>query len=275
MREKGNQTESHIEDGTLLPPPDALEQEAPAEEPNDDAKQSQPDPRDQEIRELRKQLRASAKRIRELEESERAWAERARRLSAEEKPHEEEAAADEDLDVIEALTSDGAKGLDKILRKLGYARVEDVEQRIEQTRAHMTRDAKLIARYPDLADENSDFFRATAQRYQELVKNPALRDSGMLLELAAELAEGDLALRRRQARGGRDFGLDDDESEEERVERVRAQAGSRGRRAAEQTPDDDELTPLQKRIAARFGISEDAYRKRARQGVQISGLPRR
>ncbi|NWG75087.1 MAG: hypothetical protein HXY24_10855 [Rubrivivax sp.] len=286
-------TERHEDaepDGVVLisapdDPPEEPSPEPPAEG-GEAKKPAEEDPRERQLRELRRELRSSRKRISELEESERAWAERARAKAgkAEEEPPAKPADEEPDLDVIEALTSEGVKGLDKVLKKLGYARVEDVEAKIERTRAHLTRDAKLLGRYPDLGDEKSEFFQAAARRYGELAQNPALQESGMLMELAAELAEGDLKLGRGAAKAERrrsraaeyeDEDLDEgEETEDERIERVRAQAGSRGRGAVRESAD-NELTPLQRKIAARIGVSEEAYRKRAKAGVQMSGLPRR
>lgn len=285
------------DDATLIAPPDQDGEDTPPEEPPEgggepDKKAAEEDPRDKQIKELRRQLRGKDKRIREVEDSERTWAERARGRAekAEDREPAKPAEEEPDLDVIEALTNEGAKGLDKVLKKLGYARVEEIDAKIERTRAHMTRDAHLIARYPDLAKEDSPFFEAAAKRYEQLAQNKGVKESGMLMELAAELAEGDLGVRRKAASGDRrrerepdpddddldrDEGDDDQEPEDKRVERVRAQAGSRGRGATRERVDDDELTPLQKRLAQRFGISEDAYRKRAKSGVQMSGLPRR
>ncbi|MBM3744175.1 MAG: hypothetical protein FJW34_00085 [Acidobacteria bacterium] len=280
------------DDVTLIAPPDQDGEETPPAELREggegEEKKGAEDARDKELKELRRQIRGERKRIRELEESERAWAERARgRGDAGQTPPAKADATEEEpeLDVIEALTSEGVKGLDKVLKKLGYARVEELDAKIEKTRTQLTKDARLLGRFPDLGDENSDFFKATARRYEGLSQNPGIKDSGMLMELAAELAEGDLGLRRASKddrRRQRDADLDDEEdrddgqeTEADRVRRVQAQAGSRGRGSAREGADDDELTPLQKRIAARFGITEEAYRKRAKSGVQMSGLPRR
>jgi len=281
------------EPGAEGEPEAVVEVEAAGEaEPDKDKKAAEVEPSPREVKALRRELRQARGRIGELEASERHWSEVARTRQPVEEAPEKPPAAEEEIDVIEALTDEGAKGLDKVLKRLGYARVEDIDQKIERTRGQITQDARLLGRFPDLGDEKSEFFAATAKRYEQLKKNEGIRGSGMLMELAAELAEKDLGGGKKPQSGGRrrepegdeddDGGYSDDraaadepENEEDRIERVRAQAGSRGRRPAREAEPNDDLSPLQKKIAARLGVSEEAYRKRAKAGVRISGLPRR
>jgi len=283
------------EPGAEGEPEAVVEVEAAGEGEPDKEKKPEGDAATREAKALRRELRQARGRIGELEASERHWSEVARAGQRQEHPPAEAGAtgapAEEEIDVIEALTSDGAKGLDRVLRKLGYARVEEIDQKIERTRGQITQDARLLGRFPELGDEKSEFFAATAKRYEQLKGNKGIRESGMLMELAAELAEKDLGTgkkapsgdRRREPEGDQDddrdysddrAAADEHENEDDRIERVRAQAGSRGRRPAREAEPSDDLSPLQKRIAGRLGVSEEAYRKRAKAGVRISGLPR-
>jgi hypothetical protein len=285
------------EPGAEGEPEAVVEVEAAGEgEPDKGKKAEEAELTPRELKALHRELRQARGRIGELEASERHWSEVARAGQRQEHPPAEAGAtgapAEEEIDVIEALTSDGAKGLDRVLRKLGYARVEEIDQKIERTRAQITQDARLLGRFPDLGDEKSEFFALTAKRYEQLKGNKGIRESGMLMELAAELAEKDFATGKKAQGGGRrrereadddDEGgyshdraaADEPENEEDRIERVRAQAGSRGRRPAREAEPNDDLSPLQKKIAAKLGVSEEAYRKRAKAGVRMSGLPRR
>lgn len=251
-------------------------------------KKSEEDPRDRDLKNLRREARRQTARIRELEDSERHWAEAARSgRGAEAEPPEKSAPVEEtEIDLIGAITDGGVKGLEGVLKQLGYVKEADVQDRIERTRGQITNDARLLAKFPDLGDEESEFFAATARRYERLKANKAIRESGMLMELAAELAEKDVADGDGRKRSGarrrpeaepddEDPERDEGEAEDERVDRVRAQAGSRGARPARESPASDELSPLQRRIAKKFEISEDAYKKRAKAGVRMSGLPRR
>lgn len=82
----------------------------------------------------------------------------------------------------------------------------------------------------------------------------------------------------------REDGLEEEYRERERVDRVRRQAGARGRgterdRGRRET-DADELDTTQKTIVSKLkaaggDISEDGYRKRAQAGIRMSGLPTR
>jgi hypothetical protein len=289
---KSEEAEPTSDERTFAPPDEGDEVEHPegeTEKASDDGeKKAEEDPRDREMKQLRRELRRTGSRIRELEESERHWAEVARAgRGAEAEPTEKAAPAEQpEIDVIDAITNEGVKGFEKVLKQLGYVKEADVQDRIERTRGQITQDARLLSKFPDLADEDSEFFAATAKRYEGLKKNNGIRESGMLMELAAELAEKDLA-RRGDARTGKNRRREepepDDEDpdrggvedEDERVERVRAQAGTRGQRPTRESAASEELSPLQRRIAKKFEISEDAYRKRAKAGVRMSGLPRR
>ena len=279
------------EPGAEGEPEAVVEVEAAGEGEPDKEKKPEGDAATREAKALRRELRQTRGRIGELEASERHWSEVARTRQPVEEAPEKPPAAEEEIDVIEALTDEGAKGLDKVLKRLGYARVEDIDQKIERTRGQITQDARLLGRFPELGDEKSEFFAATAKRYEQLKGNKGIRESGMLMELAAELAEKDLGTgkkapsgdRRREPEGDQDddrdysddrAAADEHENEDDRIERVRAQAGSRGRRPAREAEPSDDLSPLQKRIAGRLGVSEEAYRKRAKAGVRISGLPR-
>jgi hypothetical protein len=64
------------------------------------------------------------------------------------------------------------------------------------------------------------------------------------------------------------------EKETARLRRVAAQtgAGSGARPAATATDDDEGLTPEQIRVADAFGVSHEAYAKRAKAGVSMKGL---
>jgi hypothetical protein len=154
------------------------------------------------------------------------------------------------------------KALAEGLRKHGFITEAEAEKRAEAIVKKARTEMDLHARYPDLADQESEMFRETAKQYK------ALGDNGLTkaerLELAAEKAE--LALRR----SGK---WQDKDDEAERAARAKAQSGDKGRSPGDPgaTGDDDTLTPNQKRIAAAMGVSEDAYKKRAKEGIRFSG----
>ena len=91
------------------------------------------------------------------------------------------------------------------------------------------------------------------------------------MEMAAERAE--LSLIRSGKRKTPQQQADDTKAqrEQERRARIAAQAGDRGGRTAEGAEEDEELTPEQKHIVASMGITEEAYKKRAKEGVKVRG----
>lgn len=167
---------------------------------------------------------------------------------------------EDDTDVLDLITTKGAKGLDELLAKRGYMRADEVERTVNQKATAIARENKLLSDYPDLKDTDSDFFKATAKEYASL--KGSVPDH-VAMEMAAERAE------LKALKAGKAKAADADE----RSSRARAQAGDTGTRrrpAAEPDDDDDTLTDEQKRVADSFGISHEAYAKRAKAGVNMS-----
>jgi len=255
----------------------------PASKPADKAK-DKPD----DAGELRKQLQAQEQRIRELSDSERYWAEQARgRTPAADEPDEpaanlkpdpeEEESADEFLD---RLSKEGpravAKVAEKIAAKAGYVRKEDVEkiatkiasEIVERKAGRMSADARLIAEHPELKDEKSPVFIATAAVYREMIgRDPKLKDSPETLFLAARVAKAEFKAAAGSRRDPDDEAGDyreDREDREDRRRRIDAQQGPTGRgRSTPYEGDDDPIGPAQRDVLdlfARVGLEEKDYR---------------
>lgn len=192
------------------------------------------------------------------------WADKAK-ASAPAKPAE----AEDDTDVLETITTKGAKGFDELASKRGFIRKDEVNELINQRASVLTREQELIGQYPDLKNKNSDFFKATALHYGALVKDGTPQHIAM--GLAAEKAELEGIRSGKIKLPGAE--PTKEEKETARLARIAAQSGEGGgRRPAAADPDDDgELTPEQKHIARSMGISEEAYAKRAKAGVSIKG----
>lgn len=177
-------------------------------------------------------------------------------------------AADDDPDVLEAITTGGAKGFDALAEKRGFVKKADVETMINSKATQLTKEQELIGRYPDLKKKDSEFFKSTALHYGELVKDGTPQSVAM--ELAAERTELELMRAGKIKAPGAE--PTKEEKETARLARVAAQAGeSGGRRAAAADEGDDELSPEQKRIADAMGVSHEAYLKRAKAGVKMGG----
>jgi hypothetical protein len=203
----------------------------------------------------------------EHQRSSQYWAEKAR-AGAQAAPA---AAAEEEPDVLEAITTGGAKGFDALAKKRGFIQRDEVETLINQRAASLTEEQQLMQDYPDLKNKTSDFFKATAGNYGRLVKDGvpqhvAMGQAARATELEF-LKAGKLKL---PAAIAADTAA---EKEEKRLARIAAQTGDKGRRGAAAEEDvDEELSPQQKHMCAAMGISEEAYKKRAQAGVAMKGL---
>jgi hypothetical protein len=178
-------------------------------------------------------------------------------------------------DLLDLITTQGPKGLNAYLKKQGLVSRDQVEAMVNTKAAQLAKETELVGRYADLKDQNSDFFKATAAEYGELVKGGVPQHLAM--EMAAERAElrgirsGKLKTPAQQTEEAKA------QKEADRLARIKAQGGDRGNRAPAETEDDDVLSDNDraavKQLAEALDISvEDAekrYVARAKQGVNV------
>ncbi len=207
----------------------------------------------------------------ELEESKRATEFWHGKAKSSEKPAAAAVADEPEEDILEAITTKGAKGLDAILAKRGYVRAVDVDAKVNARAEALTKEQQLLEQYPDLKKKDSEFFKQAAMFYGELVK--ANTSPAVAMEMAAErtelkfMREGKIKTPSQQAEDAKA------QREKDRRARIAAQSGeSGGRTSAAADEEDDELTDVQKNIARSMGISEDAYKARAKKGVAMKGI---
>lgn len=219
---------------------------------------------------LEKTIAELREQVAESQRTAQFWAERAQTPAA---PAQAPAAPEpeEEIDVLEAITTEGATGFDRLAEKRGFIKRTEVEQLIDsrataiQT-AH-AQEQQLLDQYPELKNRQSDFFKATASHYGALVKSgtPATTAMG----IAANMAELEFM---RSGKLKTPDGGGAGSREADRLARIAAQGGSAGpRRPSGAETDDDSLTAEQKHIAQMMGITEEAYLKRAKAGVQMGG----
>lgn len=180
-------------------------------------------------------------------------------------------AAEPEEDILDIVTK-GPKAFDEFMRKRGYAKVDEVDSKVNAKAAALQAEQELYASYPELKNTKSEFFTATAMEYGALVKE------GVPESAAMRLAADRVALREIQG-GKRKTPAQISEDEKaakaaERAARAAAQSGDRGGRPAEGSEEDEELTPEQKHIISAMGISEEAYKKRAKEGVRMAAKMR-
>ncbi len=208
------------------------------------------------------------------------WHEKATARAEPAKATREDKEDDKDDDVLEAITVGGAKGLDALLAKRGYVRGEEVDKRVNAKAAALQQEQQLIAEYPDLKKKDSEFFKATAIRYGELIKADVA--PGVAMRMAAEstelafLREGKLQTPAEQKA----------EKDRERKARATAAGGEHTTRTQQGDPEDDELTPQQMRIVRSMLVGSpgkdgkpmdeaaavEVYKTRAKAGVQMKGI---
>jgi hypothetical protein len=222
----------------------------------------------------------------EAKQSEKYWADRARPAATATQVDEEEQIEVSDLippkvtgktDVDESIFNDpdkwlaaiskGPAAIKTLIKAEGFvnaAEVADIAAKVARRsiaveRTKIGTDNRLMTAFPELADNKSELFRATAEEYQELVEfDPDAKKSPATLFAAAKAAKTRLAAAKPRA-------TDDDEeygydrAESSRQARVAGQDGSRNGRGALQE-ETDTLGPQARQIAKLMGISEDEMR---------------
>lgn len=275
-----------------------IDQIAPGQAP-EPAAQPEKKKDDDPIRELRDEFKSIKRELAETREDAKYWREQANRggRATPEPEAEPEPEPDlGDLDLTEVVTANDSKGLVSALKKLGFVSRKEVEAEIAQKTGQLTHEAKLYSEFPDMQDDASELFQRTAEIHQDLCRDPDMAKSKRLIETATKMAAAELGIEPRSTRRARPSESDrtprrervedsdrrgDYEDEEERVSRVRAQQGVRGRtpgRKAENPDATEELSPTQKTIVQRLrdagaNITEEGYAKRALRGISMSGLP--
>lgn len=137
-----------------------------------------------------------------------------------------------------------------------------VDGKINKAQRAMLADAEILQKYPDLQKSDSPLAQRTKEIYREIMTEDKSTPKATALKLAARTAAAELK-----------------ETRESREERIARQSGGRdgGRSGGYDGGDDeDDLSPVQKRILAGFNadggitVSEDAYKRRAKAGVNVS-----
>jgi hypothetical protein len=185
------------------------------------------------------------------------------------------AEAEDTTDLLDLIGTKGAKGLDDYLKAKGFVKGSDVAAAVNTKAQEISREAGVVGRFPELKDQNSEMFKATARHFAELeaegIKGTRATEVATAMAYAELLEAGKITPRGKKAAEPNAGGTDDDQRESDRLRRVRAQEGDNGRRTGGGGGGkDDELDPVQKRMVEAFGITEEAYKKRAKEGVQFA-----
>jgi hypothetical protein len=270
---------------------DPTEEEPGQPEASAEVKKPAETPEQGLLKEMRRSMKELRTSVSQANQTAQFWMQKAQGTQEKAAP-----AAEEEpklsVDLVEAIANGDVKAITAALKEMGFARTSDVQRDVDRkltgSRNAQNSDQALIDEYPELADSKSEFFRVTAEIYNNLLReDPSLKGSNVLTKVAAELAEKRLGLDEpAPARGRRAAAREEDDEEEEdgaeadRVRRVAQQSGGRNRRPAQADPASTELDRMQKSIVAKLraaggDISEEGYKKRATAGIRMSGLPTR
>jgi hypothetical protein len=214
--------------------------------------------------------------------------------------------------LVEDLSKLGRDALAKrgFLRKADVVKMVREESRkaaktaatqvVKHARTEVTRESVVIREFPDLANPESDLFKATAAHVRNAVRlDPNAAKNPTTLYLAAQAAKAELGAK--SARGARpqdgdrqqnrpgplndDFELEEDDedrepvlrerpSRSERDIRIASQQGDRGRggRSKVQGDDDDFVMDADARnVAAQMGITADEFKTEATRVRKAAG----
>jgi len=236
--------------------------------------------KDENVTITRAELASLNRRLEESEKSERDWAAFHRNgapRNAAAPVEEEEEDASEFLD--DSVNDDGVEGdtpeklVDEFaaegvaaLKKRGFITAKDAQKLAADTAVRVAReligrerqksasDTTIMGEFPELKDQNSELFKATAKIYQKAVAmDPGATKTPVALYLAAQAAKAGLRTSRKAADDG------DGEAEEDRRERANAQDfRSRGRGTVDDD-DGDMMGADAKAVAKAMGLSNEEF----------------
>ncbi len=219
-----------------------------------------------ELARLKTENEALQTQAREQADAARYWHEQVKGGAGKKEPPAKTPPAEEkDVDLLELMATRGTKGLVEHLKQVGAIVDPDsvdrkIESRAQQLVAVNRVEAQLTRDYPELADKNNPFFKATAAKYGDLLK--AGVPDVVAMQLAADQADLE-GIRAGKPR----------ETKEQRQARADAAGGDSGRRggkgAASMDDTSDDLDDFQKLICERMGVPEEKYKANAKKGVRM------
>jgi len=240
----------------------------------------------------------------EAKASERFWASRAQGPPADQVEEQEEVIATDDLlpdpttGIDETLFTDsdkwaeavskGPAAIEAFLKKGGYVKADQVaeiarkvaQRTVQVNQVRTNTDTQILTDFPQLRDQQSDLYKATAEEVRALVAmDPSARNRPSTLIAAARTAKATLAAKaageRRRPRDAdpddyddRDEHDNDDrynrpEPEADRRRRAAAQDGTT-RRGGREDDGDSYVGPQAREVMRQMGIEEKDYVAEAR-----------
>lgn len=184
-----------------------------------------------------------------------------------------------DIDLVDLLAEKGLPGLVEVLIKAGVVTTKGVKKQIKGEFSQLEQAYTLQQEYPELADAKSEFSQATQTNIAALNRDPDFKNlpPAKKFQLAARQAQAELGTGARTRKSGardepdeRGYYVGGNEDEDARAQRIGRQAGPRGQRSRQpDSQSSNQLSPEQKNICRKLGVSEKAYAARAQKGVTI------
>lgn len=167
-----------------------------------------------------------------------------------------DAVAQNDMATVQKLIQAEARKLVKAeLKNSGYVSKQEVDQLVNQRAQEMQTGMQLTQQFPDLLKPESPLAVEAGRQLELLDRNPAYQNLPDIekARLAATFASNQLY------QSGQ---IQQQQPEPSRFDRIAAQQGSfGGGQGAQSSGESSDLTPSQKAAAARFGVSEESYKK--------------
>jgi hypothetical protein len=180
--------------------------------------------------------------------------------------------AEPEVDLLDLITVGGPKALKAYLKAQGLISGEEVDAKVEARVAQVRSETQLVTDYPDLANQESEFFKATARHYGELKKQGV--PEAIAMQLGAQQAELAGIKSGKVKTAAQKTEEQKATLAEERRVRALAGGGDHGSRPAPEEAD-EEVTPQQRQIAIRMlggnGVTDEQavekYKARALKGT--------
>lgn len=216
-----------------------------------------------QIDQLKAEKNEEKSRAAENETNARYWHEQAKASKVAPAAKVEPAEDEDEIDPIEAMSKNGSKGFRDLGKRSGFMTKDEVNNLVEARAQQLTVEAQLAKDFPQITDQSSEFFKATAKEYGELTAQgiphlTAMKQAPRMAKLALMEAGKLMPAAEREEREQRSVAAGGDRSR-----------GKGGKSSADE--ESDELTPLQRQICEQMGVDEKKYKSRAKDGVVYSG----
>lgn len=212
-----------------------------------------------DAKELARQVESERKLRESAEEKSAYWFNVAnKKHKAKDEPEEKEAEDElEDVDLAKIIVDGDVKKLDATLKRMGYAKKDEVDSKINTKANELGTLNKYTTQYPDLNNPESEMFKAVVEEADVIAEDPAFKRLPQAKR--AELAIKNVELAMLKAGKLKTNGDSKADAEAERIAKIKGQAPGSGRKPAQ--TEAPAWTGEMDRICKRMGITKEEYIK--------------